>query len=85
MVQRARDARAGTKRVAARKDQPLAAVAAADPAQRLLAVEAERDRLKARLDEAEARISELEQSRTLVVNRIDWLIDTLGTELEKRA
>lgn len=57
----------------------------ADPVQRLSAVEAERDRLKARLEEAEARISELEKSRTLVVNRIDWLIDTLGTALEKRA
>jgi hypothetical protein len=85
MVQRAREARAGTKRVPARKDQSLSAVAATDPAQRLLVVEAERDRLKARLEEAEARISELEASRTLVVNRIDWLIDTLGTALEKRA
>lgn len=85
MVQRAREARAGTKRGPARKDQPLSAVAVADPVQRLSAVEAERDRLKARLEEAEARISELEKSRTLVVNRIDWLIDTLGTALEKRA
>ncbi len=85
MVQRAREARAGTKRAPARKDQSLSAVAAADPAQRLAAVEAERDRLKARLEEAEARISELEKSRTLVVNRIDWLIDKLSTALEKRA
>jgi len=85
MVQRAREARAGTKRASARKDLPLSAVAAAEPAQRLAVVEAERDRLKARLDEAEARLSELEKSRTTVVNRIDWLIDTLGTALEKRA
>jgi hypothetical protein len=85
MVQRAREARAGTKRASARKDQPLSAVVATDPSLRLVAVEAERDRLKARLEEAEARISELEKSRTLVVNRIDWLIDTLGTALEKRA
>ncbi len=48
-------------------------------------MEAERDRLKARLEEAEARIAELERSRTLVVNRIDWLIDKLGSALEKRA
>lgn len=47
-------------------------------------VEAERDRLKARLEEAEARIAELEKSRALVVNRIDWLIDKLGTAIEKR-
>lgn len=47
-------------------------------------VEAERDRLKERLQEAEARIAALEKARTLVVNRIDWLIDTLGSALEKR-
>jgi hypothetical protein len=85
MVQRARDARAGTKRAPARKEQSLSAVAASDPAQRLVLAEAERDRLKARLDAAEARIAELEKSRTLVVNRIDWLIDSLGSALEKRA
>jgi hypothetical protein len=85
MVQRARNARAGTKRAPARKEQSLSAVAASDPAQRLVLAEAERDRLKARLDAAEARIAELEKSRTLVVNRIDWLIDSLGSALEKRA
>jgi hypothetical protein len=47
-------------------------------------VEAERDRLKERLQEAEARIAALENARTVVVNRIDWLIDTLGSALEKR-
>jgi hypothetical protein len=56
-----------------------------EPAQRLQMVEAERDRLKARLEEAEARIAELEKSRALVVNRIDWLIDKLGSAVEKRA
>lgn len=84
MIQRAREARAGTKRVPARKDQSLASVPLAEPAQRLQMVEAERDRLKARLEEAEARIAELEKSRALVVNRIDWLIDKLGTAIEKR-
>ena len=44
-----------------------------------------RARLKARLEEAEARIAELEKSRALVVNRIDWLIDKLGSAVEKRA
>ncbi len=56
-----------------------------EPAQRLQIVEAERDRLKARLEEAEARIAELEKTRALVVNRIDWLIDKLGSAVEKRA
>ena len=81
MVQRAREARAGTKRASARKEQPLST----DTAQRLQAVEAERDSLKARLEEAEARIADLEKTRALVVNRIDWLIDRIGSALEKRA
>lgn len=85
MVQRAREARAGTKRAPARKDQSLPSVALAEPAQRLLVVEAERDRLRSRLEEAEARIAELEKSRALVVNRIDWLIDKLGSAIEKPA
>jgi hypothetical protein len=56
-----------------------------DASQRLAMVEAERDRLQASLDAAEARIAELEKTRALVVNRIDWLIDSLGTAIEKRA
>ncbi len=74
----------GAKRVPSRKDQSLSSVNAPDPVQRLQMVEAERDRLKERLQEAEARIAALEKARTLVVNRIDWLIDTLGSALEKR-
>ncbi len=85
MVQRAREARAGTKRAPSRKEQTLSSVVMPEPAQRLQIVEAERDRLKARLEEAEARIAELEKSRALVVNRIDWLIDKLGSAIEKRA
>lgn len=85
MVQRAREARAGTKRTASRKEQPLSTLGAPESAQRLQMVEAERDRLKERLAEAEARIVELEKSRALVVNRIDWLIDKLGSAIEKRA
>ncbi len=50
----------------------------------LAAVTAERDALKQSLSAAEARIAELEQARAHVVNRIDWLIDTLGSALEKR-
>jgi hypothetical protein len=56
-----------------------------EAAQRLAMAEAERDRLKASLEAAEARIAELEKTRALVVNRIDWLIDSLGTVIEKRA
>jgi hypothetical protein len=85
MVQRAREAWAGTKSAPPRKEQSLSSVVMPEPAQRLQMVEAERDRLKARLEEAEARIAELEKSRALVVNRIDWLIDKLGSAVEKRA
>lgn len=85
MVQRARDARAGSKRSPARKEQSLQAISLSEQSQRLQQVESERDRLKARLEEAEARLAELEKSRAHVVNRIDWLIDTLGSALEKRA
>jgi hypothetical protein len=85
MVQRARETRAGTKRAAPRKEQSLSAVVMPESVQRLQIVEAERDRLKARLEEAEARIAELEKNRALVVNRIDWLIDKLGSAVEKRA
>jgi ribosome assembly protein YihI (activator of Der GTPase) len=85
MVQRARAAREGGKRPAARKDQASPAMPMTDASQRLAMVEAERDRLQASLDAAEARIAELEKTRALVVNRIDWLIDSLGTAIEKRA
>ncbi len=85
MVQRAREARAGTKRAPSRKEQSLSSVGLPESAQRLQMIEAERDRLKERLAEAEARIAELERSRALVVNRIDWLIDKLGSAIEKRA
>ena len=85
MVQRARDTRAGTKRASPRKEQSLSSVVMPESVQRLQIVEAERDRLKARLEEAEARIAELEKNRALVVNRIDWLIDKLGSAVEKRA
>lgn len=89
MVQRAREAREGVKRPSVRKTNsiptPIAADGQPEAMQRVLMVEAERDGLQAKLEAAEARIAELERSRALVVNRIDWLIDKLGTAIEKRA
>jgi hypothetical protein len=84
MVQRARETREGAKRAPSRREQsqPLATVP--DTAQEIIQLEAERDRLKASLERAEARIAELEQTRAVVVNRIDWLIDSLGGAIEKR-
>ncbi len=54
-------------------------------AQRIKALEAERDRLKAELGEAEERLGRLEESRTEAVNRIDWVINSLHNVLENSA
>ncbi len=53
--------------------------------QRIKALEAERDRLKNQLTEAEERIGRLEESRNETVNRIDWVIDSLHNVLEQGA
>ena len=54
-------------------------------AQRVKALERERDRLKTQLAEAETRIARLEESRAEAVNRIDWVIDSLHNVLENGA
>lgn len=51
-------------------------VAQAKPAD-VRALEAERDRLLAELEVARDRIAELERTRDQVLNRIDWVIDSL--------
>jgi chromosome segregation ATPase len=68
------------RRTAVAQDQRTAS-AGADAA-RLAQIERERDELKARLVAAEARIAELEHQRVEVVNRIDWIIDSLQNVLE---
>ena len=78
------------KRTAAsrRADVANAAPAPAAPdryAQRVKALERERDRLKTQLAEAETRIARLEESRAEAVNRIDWVIDSLHNVLENGA
>lgn len=50
---------------------------------RIRALEAERDRLMAELSAAQTRISDLERSREQIVNRIDWVIDSLHSLLEE--
>ena len=45
-------------------------------------LESERDRLTAELAEAHARIAKLEAARTQVVNRIDWVINSLQNLIE---
>jgi hypothetical protein len=64
----------------------LAAAAGKDPvvsikpqaaAKRTKSTEADREDLTAALEAAHARIAQLEEAQTLVVNRINWMIETL--------
>lgn len=50
---------------------------------RVIRLESERDRLQAQLEKAERRIRELEDSREQVVNRIDWVIDSLRSLVDE--
>jgi uncharacterized coiled-coil DUF342 family protein len=52
---------------------------------RIKSLEKERDRLKVQLGVAVERISSLEQGRDDVVNRIDWVIDSLHNAIESEA
>lgn len=52
---------------------------------RIKSLEKERDRLKAQLEVAGERITSLEQGRDEVVNRIDWVIDSLHNTIESEA
>ena len=54
-------------------------------ASRIKTLERENTRLQQQLEEANERISRLEESRTEAVNRIDWVIDSLHNILEKSA
>jgi sugar-specific transcriptional regulator TrmB len=49
---------------------------------RVIRLESERDRLEQELTKAQARIRALEEDRDQVVNRIDWVIDSLRNLLE---
>ena len=62
------------------------AAAASAPARletRIKALEQERDRLKTDLEAARLRIAALEESRSAVANRIDWVIERLGGVVEQ--
>lgn len=50
---------------------------------RIKALEAELASVQQRLAEAQAQIRELEESRELVRNRIDWVIDSLNDMIQK--
>lgn len=50
---------------------------------RVIRLEGERDRLQAELATATKRIQALEESREQVVNRIDWVIDSLRNLIDE--
>lgn len=84
------DRQAGKARKKAAKAGPAAMSAAPQPPPTpgpdlsiVGALEQERDALKRELDAAKARIAELEQAREQVLNRIDWIIDSLHNLTEK--
>lgn len=76
-------ARAGAKGPQVAKTEPAkpAEAARSDVVQRLearaKALESERDLLKAELEAARQRIASLEESRSAVASRIDWVIESL--------
>jgi hypothetical protein len=59
-----------------------ARMAAGGEGDRVGALEAECEQLKAKLAEAQSRIAMLEGQRELIANRIDWIIDSLHTLTE---
>jgi hypothetical protein len=82
MAQREREK---SKRVPARPKETPAGYG--DAMQRLetraRAAERERDSLRAELEAARARIAVLEESRSQVASRIDWIIDSLSSVMDK--
>ncbi len=85
MTQRDRQKRGRTAaaRATSRGPRAEAATAAKSPVDALEQLEIERDELRARLAEAEARIELLESQRLDALNRIDWAIDSIHNVLER--
>lgn len=85
MTQRDRQKRGRTSaaRASTRTARPEAGAAAKSAAEALAELERERNELRTRLDAAEARIQLLESQRLDVLNRIDWVIDSIHNVLER--
>lgn len=78
MAQRPREK---VKRPAGRLKEPPPAAGSADA--RVRALEQERDGLKLELEAARQRIAALEESRSLVASRIDWVIESLSGVVDR--
>jgi hypothetical protein len=70
-------------RPAKQKAESAAPLDASSLLARVIRLESERDRLQADLARATSRIQALEESREQVVNRIDWVIDSLRNLIDE--
>lgn len=85
MTQRDRQkkGRTAAARASSRASRPEADATAKSPANAIAQLERERNELRALLAAAEARIKQLESQRLEVLNRIDWVIDSIHNVLER--
>ena len=75
--------RTAAARASSRTARTDADTAAKSPGDALEQLERERDQLRVQLAAAEARIKLLENERLDVLNRIDWVIDSIHNVLER--
>jgi len=68
----------------AKKTPPQASLSGEAPFDAISQLERERNELRAQLAAAVARIQQLESQRVEVLNRIDWVIDSIHNILERR-
>jgi predicted nucleic acid-binding Zn-ribbon protein len=81
MVQRVKDK---AKRPAGRAKEQASPAPAIGPADaRVKALEQECERLRAELETARQRIAALEESRSAVASRIDWVIESLSGAVDR--
>ncbi len=86
MTQRDRQkkGRAAAARASSRSTRTGSSAASKTRVSELEQLERERNDLRTRLEVAEARIRLLESQRLEVLNRIDWVIDSIHNVLERQ-
>ncbi len=83
MAQREREKVRRTAARSARAAAPVQDAAVDGLESRLRDTERERDRLRLELEAARARVTALEESRRQAASRIDWIIDSLHSLIDK--
>lgn len=71
-----------TKSASTKKTRPAKSAAAKDGMETQLLIE-QNEALRAELEQAQARVTHLEELNKNVVNRIDWVIDSLQSALKR--